>query len=313
MKRLVIDIETVGMPWDEHDPYVREYLLKDKNEAEAEEEKRRGGLSPFRGRIVAIGVINADDGRSCVLYEVPGQEELKTVKEGSRTYISGTEKLILEKFWEFMNPDDRFISFNGRQFDGPFIMIRSAINGVVPKRDLVGYRYAYHPNCDLRDALSFNGTLNTRQARFNLDFACKAFGITSSKTESMDGRKVEELYYAGRYDEIANYCLDDVRATCELYLKLVPTILTWNRDFSRSDSTHPPPQPPEKDAESFVESLRSGPESLEEALKQDELNPVITTRPVGSILERLVRSEDEEEIPAPDPFDGSDDEVEEKE
>ena len=214
MKRLVIDIETVGMPWEEHDPYVREYLLKDKNEAEAEEEKRRGGLSPFRGRIVAIGVINADDGRSAVLYEVPGQTELKTVKDGPRTYISGTEQLILQKFWDYMGADDRFISFNGRQFDGPFIMIRSAINGIVPKRDLVGYRYSYHPNCDLRDVLSFNGTINTRQVRFNLDFACKAFGITSSKTESMDGRKVENLYYDGRYDEIADYCLDGVRATC---------------------------------------------------------------------------------------------------
>jgi hypothetical protein len=305
MKRLVIDIETVGMPWEEHDPYVREYLLKDKNEAEAEEEKRRGGLSPFRGRIVAIGVVNADDGRSCVLYEVPGQEELKTVKEGSRTYISGTEKMILETFWEFMNPDDRFISFNGRQFDGPFIMIRSAINGIVPKRDLVGYRYAYHPNCDLRDALSFNGTVNTRQIRFNLDFACKAFGITSSKTESMDGRKVETLYYAGHYDEIADYCLDDVRATSELYQKLVPTILVWNADFRRSENAHPPPAR-EPEPESFTDSLRGSPETLEEALEQDDKAPVITSKPVGSILEKLVRPEDEEEIPAPDPFDGSD-------
>jgi hypothetical protein len=305
MKRLVIDIETVGMPWEEHDPYVREYLLKDKNEAEAEEEKRRGGLSPFRGRIVAIGVVNADDGRSCVLYEVPGQEELKTVKEGSRTYISGTEKMILETFWEFMNPDDRFISFNGRQFDGPFIMIRSAINGIVPKRDLVGYRYAYHPNCDLRDALSFNGTVNTRQIRFNLDFACKAFGITSSKTESMDGRKVETLYYAGHYDEIADYCLDDVRATSELYQKLVPTILVWNADFRRSENAHPPPAR-EPEPQSFTDALRGGPETLEEALEQDDKAPVITSKPVGSILEKLVRPEDEEEIPAPDPFDGSD-------
>ena len=51
----VIDIETVGTPWEEHDQYVREYLIKGLSEAEAEEEKRRGGLSPFRGRIVAIG------------------------------------------------------------------------------------------------------------------------------------------------------------------------------------------------------------------------------------------------------------------
>lgn len=235
MKRLVIDIETVGTPWEEHDPYVREYLIKGMNDAEAEEEKRRGALSPFTGRIVAIGVINADDNRSCVLYEVPGQETLETRKDGSRTFISGSEKLILEKFWEFLGRDDRFISFNGRQFDGPFLMIRSAINGVVPKRDLVGYRYSFHPNCDLRDALNFCGTLNSRQMRFNLDLACRAFGIASSKSEGMDGRAVESLYRAGKHEDIALYCLEDVRATCELYLRLATTMIVFNNDFRAAE------------------------------------------------------------------------------
>ena len=83
---------------------------------------------------------------------------LRIEKAGQRTYISGSEKQILEKFWEFFESDSRFITFNGRQFDGPFLMIRSAINGIVPKRDLVGYRYGFHPNCDLREALNFFGT-----------------------------------------------------------------------------------------------------------------------------------------------------------
>jgi hypothetical protein len=37
MKKLVIDIETVGTPWEEHDPYVREYLIKGQTEDGAEE------------------------------------------------------------------------------------------------------------------------------------------------------------------------------------------------------------------------------------------------------------------------------------
>src|SRR5512146_58517 len=186
MKKLVIDIETVGTPWEEHDTYVREYLIKGMNEAEAEE--RRGALSPFVGRIVAIGVVNAVTGRSCAMYEVPGQTELITRKEGMRTLISGSERQILEKFWDFLGKSDRFITLNGRQFDGPFLMIRSAIHGIQPKRDLVGNRYRFHPNCDLREVLNFNGTVNRRQMRFNLDLACKTFGIISSKTEGMDGR-----------------------------------------------------------------------------------------------------------------------------
>ncbi|MFA6957640.1 MAG: ribonuclease H-like domain-containing protein [Thermoanaerobaculia bacterium] len=306
MKRLVIDIETVGTPWEEHDPYVREFLIKGMSDAEAEEEKRRGGLSPFRGRIVAIGVINADDGRGAVLYEVPGQEQLVTRKDGNRTFISGTEKLILQQFWSYMNRDDRFISFNGRQFDGPFIMIRSAINGVVPKRDLVGPRYHFHPNCDLRDALTFNGTVNTRQIRFNLDFACKAFGISSSKTESMDGRAVETAYREGRYEEIATYCLDDVRATCELYQKLVPTILVWNEAFRKAENLNPPTAKRNED-QSLMDAVREGSEGLADALEgMDEKvgpdTPVISSRPSMKVLKKLIREEDDEELPTTDPF-----------
>ena len=91
MKKLVIDIETVGTPWEDHDPYVREYLIKGMNEAEAEEEKRRGALSPFTGHIVAIGVVNAETQRSCAVYEVPGQTELTVKRDANRTLISGSE------------------------------------------------------------------------------------------------------------------------------------------------------------------------------------------------------------------------------
>src|SRR5881394_3786 len=99
MKKLVIDIETVGIPWEEHDPYVREYLIKGLSDGDAEETRRAGGLSPFRGRIVTIGVINIDDRRSCALYVVPKQLDLRMKRIGMRTYISGSERQILEKFW----------------------------------------------------------------------------------------------------------------------------------------------------------------------------------------------------------------------
>src|SRR3954465_7578885 len=105
MKKLVIDIETVGLPWEEHDPYVREYLIKGLSDGDAEETRRAGGLSPYRGRIVTIGVININDGRSCALYTVPGQEDLRLEKAGMRPYISGNERQILEKFWTFFDSD----------------------------------------------------------------------------------------------------------------------------------------------------------------------------------------------------------------
>lgn len=305
MKRLVIDIETVGIPWEEHDPYVREYLIKGMNEIEAEEEKRRGALSPFTGRIIAIGVMNADDGRTCALYEVPGQTELITRKEGLRTWISGTEKQILEKFWEFLGKDDRFISFNGRQFDGPFLMVRSAVHGIVPKRDLVGYRYSFHPNCDLREALNFWGTVNFRQFRFNLDLACKTFGVCSSKSEEKDGRAVAAMYQAGRYKEIADYCLEDVRATCELYFRVAPTLLMWEEAYREAEkrrqrrprAAKPAPAPIVPSSEQpFLQSITEGSAQLAASLEETGLQPpsFVSDKQQAAILEKLIRTEADE-------------------
>ena len=295
MKKLVIDIETVGIPWEEHDPYVREYLIRGLNEGDAEAARSAGGLSPFRGRIIAIGVINIEDGRSCALFEVPGQTDLRIEKASVRTYISGTERQILQKFWEFFENDSRFITFNGRQFDGPFLMIRSAVNGIIPKRDLVGYRYGFHPNCDLREALNFFGTVNARQFKFNLDLACKAFGVETSKGEGIDGRSVEAWYRAGRHREIADYCLDDVRATKELYEKLAPTLLLFNKDFRDADERDRPKLVPPAAEPTFMESVTQTSLALMPALEAMAPAPPATQ---AMVFEKLIKPEtEEEEIP----------------
>ena len=303
MKKLVIDIETVGIPWEENDPYVREYLIRGLSEGDAEEARRAGGLSPFRGTIVAIGVINIEDGRSCALFEVPGQLNVEVEKVGTRTYISGTEKQILEKFWDFFESDSRFISFNGRQFDGPFLMIRSAILGVVPKRDLVGYRYGFHPNCDIREALNFFGTTNSRQFKFNLDLACKAFGVETSKSEGIDGRSVESWYRAGRHREIADYCLEDVRATAELYQKIAPTLLLFNREYREAEERDRRTKPaagtmvlPSSES-TFMQDVTTSSLNLARVLEQEEEPAMLelSARHQAIVFDKLVQPEQPEE------------------
>jgi DNA polymerase elongation subunit (family B) len=273
------------------------------SEAEAEEEKRRGALSPFTGRIVAIGVVNVDTGRSCAIYEVPGQQEVITRKDGDRTLISGNETQVLQKFWEYMRPEDRFISFNGRQFDGPFLMIRSAILGLQPTRDLVGKRFQFHPNCDLREVLNFQGTVNSRQMKFNLDLACKAFGVTSSKSDGMDGRAVEVMYRAGRYEDIATYCLEDVRATAELYQKLAPTIIIWEKDFKLAElMSHRGRAAHRADVEEaivpsdeqpFLDSIAATSAQLSVSLDSEEAREELVMRHQAAVLETQVRDGNE--------------------
>jgi hypothetical protein len=112
------------------------------------------------------------------------------------------------------------VTFNGRGFDVPFIYLRSALLNVpITKKNWLGYRYATEPHCDLAEQLTFYSVSGRDGAarRFNLDFYCKAFGIESPKSQGVSGMDVGRLMAEGKFREIAEYCLRDVRATVELY------------------------------------------------------------------------------------------------
>ena len=82
-------------------------------------------------------------------------------------------------------------------------MIRSAINGIIPKRDLVGYRYGYHPNCDLREALNFFGTTNARQSS---PFSMAAPSLlAASGSGEMSSQRAITSKYTGNSCENAMY------------------------------------------------------------------------------------------------------------
>ena len=116
----------------------------------------------------------------------------------------------------------RVVTYNGRQFDGPFLMLRSAILGVAPSVNLAGYRFSMNPHCDLAKVLTFHGAT---RPMYSLDYWCRRFGITSPKEEGLDGSLVQEYYEHGRLDEIVDYCARDVTATSALYQQLETTLV----------------------------------------------------------------------------------------
>ena len=87
------------------------------------------------------------------------------------------------------------------------------------EKNWLGYRYATDPHCDLAEQFTFYSVSGRDGAarRFNLDFYCKAFGIESPKSHGVTGMDVGALLAAGKFRDIAEYCLRDVRATVELY------------------------------------------------------------------------------------------------
>ena len=228
MARLVFDIETSALPLENFDETQQEYLFREcgkfTDEAEKcakrEEITRFMSLWPFTAQIVCIAMLNADSQRGQVLFTAEDFAE-DTGETGPVEFTPcADEGELLTAFWDVAKHYDEIVTFNGRGFDVPFLYLRSALLSVpISKKNWLGYRYATEPHCDLAEQFTFYNVSGRDGAarRFNLDFYCKAFGIESPKSHGVTGMDVKDLLAAGKYREIAEYCLRDVHATVLLY------------------------------------------------------------------------------------------------
>lgn len=225
MSFLVFDIETAALPLENFDEARQEYLMRG---AETEEDRRRQAanmsLNGLTARVVCIGMVYAEsydaEPKGFVLSNVPEGPGEDILPDGSVwRYMSETE--MLEQWWEVLERrPSHLVSFNGRGFDCPFLMLRSAALKVKPSRNLMGgTRYRYDLHTDLQDELAFFGFSAgiSPLKRFNLDFYCKAFGITSPKEEGVTGDMVPEMFNNGEHRKIAEYCVRDVFSTWKLF------------------------------------------------------------------------------------------------
>jgi hypothetical protein len=212
MSRIIVDIETVGKDFASLDKETQEYLLRwTGTEDEVQEVKESLSFYPLTGEVVAIGMLNPDSGKGAVYFQTPNDSLLPFEEEGI-TFQTGPEKEILRKFWDLIKGYDQIVTFNGRSFDCPFILIRSAVHKIRPSRDLMPNRYN-GSHIDLLDQLTFYGA---SRRKFSLDMWCRTFGIKSPKSGGITGYDVKDLYLSGRYIDLAKYCLGDLRATREL-------------------------------------------------------------------------------------------------
>ncbi|MBI4846624.1 MAG: ribonuclease H-like domain-containing protein [Candidatus Omnitrophica bacterium] len=214
MNKVIFDIETIGAEFDEFDQTTQEVLLKSANNDEEEQAVKEGlGLSPLTGEIVAIGMLDCDFESGTVFFQ-DLENSQKNHKEEDIEYIVCSEKEILENFWKTIKRYNQFITFNGRGFDCPYILIRSAILKIKAARDLMPYRYDTKAHIDLYDQMTFYGAM---RRGFSLHMFAQAFGIKSPKEEGISGAQVKDLFSQKKYIDIARYCMRDVKATKELY------------------------------------------------------------------------------------------------
>jgi len=228
MAKLVFDIETSALPLERFDEGQQEYLFREceKLAEEAAKTARRAeikqqfNLWPFTAQVVCIAMLNADTSKGQVLFTAEDCAEAGDDAGPVKFAPCVDEGELLTAFWDVARHYETIVTFNGRGFDVPFIYLRSALLNVpISRKDWLGYRFQTEPHCDLAEQLTFYGVSGRDGAarRFNLDFYCKAFGIESPKGQGVTGRDINSLLAEGRYREIAEYCLRDVKATVLLY------------------------------------------------------------------------------------------------
>jgi 3'-5' exonuclease len=213
MSRIVLDIETFGYDIETFDKVRQDYLLKfAESESERTEVIQKLSLYPTTACIIAIGMMNPDTDRGKIMYQSDNKTDFFS-DDGLVQFISGSENEMLEEFWKDIVHYGQFITFNGRGFDCPFLLLRSAMLQVRPTRNLMPYRYESSVHCDLLEQLTFYGAFR----KFNLDFYCKSFGIESPKAHGITGLDMKELFQNKKFREIAEYNLGDLKATAELF------------------------------------------------------------------------------------------------
>ncbi|MFT7485944.1 MAG: hypothetical protein ACI9F9_001796 [Candidatus Paceibacteria bacterium] len=228
MGTIVFDIEVAGFLWEEVDESTRGYLLKrERNPERRQAIPERTALYPGLGKVIAIGMWLVEEDRGLILLEGEQADMHPWEKVQGSQICRGTETELLDMFWsKVAGPGNgakppELVTYNGRGYDGPVLMVRSAQLGVIPTRTLVPNRYATDDHCDLMDVLTFFGA---SRDRYSLDYWCHRFDIESPKG-SIDGSQVAGAYRDGRIEDIGEYCLRDVRATAELYRKVRPALL----------------------------------------------------------------------------------------
>ena len=240
---LVFDLEVVPVDFNSVDDDTKKYLLKSaKGDADKESDLINNLVfSPFTSKLVAVGMLDYEkyfhhlkfDNVATLLINDENKNEplpeSETIYEDDKPinkvdYFFGTEREIIIRFWELLaeRKYDYFVTFNGREFDCPYIMLRSFILDIKPSRNLMEksdfYFKDYHTDL-LKEFTYFKGSSNGATRKYNLDFYCKALGVQSPKAEGITGENVSELYITKQYYRIANYCLRDVVAEAKLYKK----------------------------------------------------------------------------------------------
>jgi DNA polymerase elongation subunit (family B) len=198
----VFDIETLP---NDLDP-VHEALLKHKlrNVSEdklAIETLKARFIYPVYSRVCSIST----------LYD-PGSGEGSEWVFFDRT----NEEKLIRDFIDYLSQwNDRYVHYNGLDFDVPYLLFKCAKYGITPPTNFCNLiRFRTHPHYDLMQVLSAWGKFPISLAE-----ALVSFGITNSK-DTLGGLDTLTFLQTASDDAIRKYNLADTQSTYELFKKV---------------------------------------------------------------------------------------------
>ena len=197
--------------WSKRAQYHRNTEQHLDNLTDAELYVRMAALSPEFGavRVISIGQVKFDENG------VPYNSKI-------RSFYGDEEFPILTEFMQTCqsifnaNPSVVFVGHNIKNFDFPFLIKRSIVNGVHVPHQLHFQKKKPWENCllDTYEIWKFGGWGST-----SLDLICDSLGIPSPKN-IMKAADTGEEYWKGNLENVKLYCEDDVKATMNVMLKL---------------------------------------------------------------------------------------------
>lgn len=222
---LVFDIETVPDAGIRDLPPTIVKALTEFSKRKDVDETLVRGLSPFFGKIVslAFGEGDGDDDTPIEALVVPRNDAERATLPPWAHAVDEPE--LLHAFWALAASAETVVTYNGFNFDVPFLVGRSLMHGIPARIDLVSQRFKLRPHLDLLEVLGQRG-----RGPSNLDVVCWALDILSPKGE-MDGSMVAPAYESGRIAEVATYNREDVRATRAVYRRARELVLRFRQDW----------------------------------------------------------------------------------
>jgi predicted PolB exonuclease-like 3'-5' exonuclease len=184
----------------------------------------RAGIYAEFGKIIVVAIGKYFDTES-------GSIGLKT------KYFAGhNEKIILEDLKNTLEKNDqsktKLCAHNGKEFDFPYLCRRMLVNNVpLPSLLNISGRKSWEiPHLDTMELWKFGDYKHYT----SLDLLAALFEIPTSK-ESMDGSMVNEVYYKEKdLPKISEYCVRDVVAIAQLYLRMKGLPLIDEKDILKA-------------------------------------------------------------------------------